>query len=109
MNWLFLGIVIFCDVVATTALKWSDGFTKFGYSTFAILAYCTAFYFLSLVLRTIPVAIAYTVWCGTGIAILTVIGVVVFEEKLDMYGVLGISLIAAGVIILNLFTQATPE
>lgn len=105
MNWFFLTIVITCDVIATTALKASDGFTRWGYGGCAIIMYCIAFYFLALVLRTIPVAIAYTIWCGTGIAVVTIIGAVVFNEKLDYYAILGISLIAAGVIILQQFSQ----
>ena len=107
MPWLFLGIAITGEVIATTALKASDGFTKWGYSGISVVGYGISFYFLAIVLKTIPVGIAYAVWAGAGVAMVTFIGVILFGQKLDLFAYLGIGLIVAGVLVLNILSGST--
>ena len=104
MPWIILLVAIMGEVIGTTALKASDGFTKWGYGGIAIVAYAMAFYFLSIVLKTMTVGVAYAVWAGVGVALVTIIGVVIFGQKLDFYGYLGIALIVSGVAVLNLLS-----
>jgi small multidrug resistance pump len=106
MNWLFLSIAIVAEVIATSALKAADGFTRLGPSLVVIVGYGIAFYFLSLALRGIPVGVAYAVWSGVGIVLITVIGWLAFGQTLDGAAVLGIALIMAGVVVLNVFSKS---
>ena len=101
MHWILLAIGIAIELLATTALKLSDGFTKFGFAGLTLLCFVAAFYVMSLVVRTMPLGIAYSVWAGGGIAGVTLIGALVFGQALDGYAYLGIGLIMAGVIVLN--------
>jgi small multidrug resistance pump len=106
MNWLFLSIAIVAEVIATSALKAADGFSHLGPSLVVIVGYGIAFYFLSLALRGIPVGIAYAVWSGVGIVLISVIGWLAFGQTLDGAAVLGIALIMAGVVVLNVFSKS---
>ena len=106
MHWLYLAIAIVAEVIGTSALKASDGFTKLYPSLIVIVGYGVAFYFLSLTLRTIPVGIAYAIWSGVGIVLISLIGWLAFNQKLDLPALLGISLIAAGVAVLNVFSKS---
>lgn len=85
-NWLFLFIAIIAEVIATSALKSSEGFTKPIASIVVVLGYMIAFYCLSLTLKTIPVGIAYAVWSGVGIVLITTVAWFVFDQKLDVWG-----------------------
>ena len=107
MNWLYLSIAIVAEVIATSALKAADGFTRSGPSLVVVVGYGVAFYFLSLALRGIPVGIAYAVWSGVGIVLISVIGWIAFGQRLDAAAVLGIGLIMAGVIVLNVFSRSS--
>ena len=107
MNWLYLSIAIVAEVIATSALKAADGFTRSGPSLVVVVGYGIAFYFLSLALRGIPVGIAYAVWSGVGIVLISVIGWIAFGQRLDAAAVLGIGLIMAGVIVLNVFSRSS--
>jgi len=107
MPWLLLGIAITGEVIATTALKASEGFTRWGYGGISVVGYGISFYFLAIILKTIPVGIAYAVWSGAGVALVTFIGVVLLGQKLDLYAYLGIGLIVAGVLVLNLLSGTT--
>ncbi|HEX7387733.1 MAG TPA: multidrug efflux SMR transporter [Castellaniella sp.] len=104
MSWLYLTIAIAAEVVATTALKASHGFTRLGPSGITLVGYGIAFYLLALALRTIPVGIAYAVWSGVGIVAIAAIGYFVFNQALNAAGVIGIGLILAGVLVLNVFS-----
>ena len=104
-NWLFLFIAIIAEVIATSALKSSEGFTKPIASIVVVLGYMIAFYCLSLTLKTIPVGIAYAVWSGVGIVLITTVAWIVFDQKLDVWGIIGIVLIMSGVLILNLLSK----
>lgn len=106
MNWLFLSIAIVAEVIATSALKAADGFTRLGPSLVVIAGYGIAFYFLSLALRGIPVGVAYAVWSGVGIVLISVIGWLAFGQTLDAAAVFGIGLIMAGVLVLNVFSRS---
>ncbi|WP_404375757.1 DMT family transporter [Vreelandella aquamarina] len=105
MTFVYLILAIVAEVVATSALKASVGFTRPLPSLLVVGGYGLAFYLLSLVLRTLPVGIAYAIWAGLGIVLVTLVGIVVFGEKPDLPAVLGISLIVAGVIILQVFSK----
>lgn len=107
MNWLFLSIAIVAEVIATSALKAADGFTRLGPSLVVIAGYGISFYFLSLALRGIPVGVAYAVWSGVGIVLISVIGWLAFGQTLDAAAVFGIGLIMAGVIVLNVYSRTS--
>ena len=100
-----LAIAIVSEVIGTLSLKASEGFTRLGPSMIVIVAYGLAFYFLSLTLKSIPVGIAYAVWSGIGVTLVALIGWLLFGQKLDLAAVLGMGLIVAGVIVLNLFSS----
>ncbi len=106
MNWFYLAIAIVSEVLATSALKASDGFTRLYPSIVVIVGYGLAFYFLSLTLRTIPVGVAYAVWSGVGIVLLSLLGWIVYGQRLDLAALVGIALIAAGIIVLNTFSRS---
>lgn len=107
MSWVYLGIAIVAEVIATSALKATDGFTKLQPLIVCGIGYSTAFVFLALTLKSIPVGVSYAVWSGVGIAIISVIGVVAFQEKLDFPAIAGICLIVIGVLVINLFSKAS--
>lgn len=107
MVWLYLAIAIAAEVMATTALKLSDGFTKLSPSLLVIIGYAGAFYFLSKVLNQIPISIAYAIWSGAGIVFIGLIGWIWLDQKLDAAAIIGIGLIILGVIVINLFSNST--
>ncbi|PVY77532.1 small multidrug resistance pump [Tamilnaduibacter salinus] len=104
--WLLLSLAIVSEVVGTSALKSSDGFTRLWPSIMVVVGYGLAFYCLALVLRTIPVGIAYAVWAGTGVALMALVGWLVYGQRLDVPGIVGILLIVAGVFVLNIYSSA---
>ena len=106
MAYALLFIAIVAEVIATSALKMSEGFTKLWPSLLVVVGYGFAFYFLALVLKSVPVGIAYAIWAGVGIALITLIGVVVFKQTLDAPALAGIGLIIAGVAVINLFSES---
>lgn len=105
MNYLFLAIAITCEVVATTALKQTEGFTRLAPSLVTVAGYALAFYFLSLPLRALPVGVVYAVWSGVGIVLITAIGWIWFRQALDLPALVGMALILAGVLVINLFSR----
>ena len=104
---LYLVIAIVCEVIATSFLRASEGFTQLVPSLVVVGGYGVAFYFLSLTLQTIPVGIAYAVWSGLGIVLVSIIGLFAFRQSLDLPAVIGIGLILAGVLVINLFSQSS--
>jgi small multidrug resistance pump len=104
--WLLLAIAIVAEVVATSALKASAGFSRLVPSVVVVLGYAVAFYCLSLVLRTIPVGVAYAIWSGLGIVLITVVAWVVYDQAIDLAAALGMGLIIAGVVVLNVFSSS---
>lgn len=103
----YLAIAIAAELAATSALKASNGFSRLVPSIVVVLGYALAFYFLSLALRTVPVGVAYAIWSGAGIAVISVIGWLFFKESLDFAAIVGIGLIVSGVVVLNFFSNST--
>lgn len=106
MTYLHLAVAIVAEVIATSALKASDGFTRLGPSLFVVVGYSVAFYFLSLTLRVMSVGVAYAIWCGAGIVLVSLIGWLVLGQKLDGAALGGMGLIIAGVVVINLFSKS---
>jgi len=105
MKYVFLGLAIIFEVIGSSFMKSSDGFTKWLPSTVVVVAYITCFYFLSLALKTIPLGVAYAVWAGLGIVLTAAISVLVFKQKLDLAAIIGIIFIIIGVVIMNFFSK----
>lgn len=105
-QWLFLSVAILSEVIGTSALKASEGFSKLVPSLVVVVGYGIAFYFLSLTLRTMPVGVAYAVWSGVGVALISLAGWWLYGQRLDAAAIVGICLIVAGVVVLNAFSKA---
>lgn len=105
-TYLYLCIAIVAEVIATSSLKSSEGFTRLWPSLLCIIGYALAVFLLSLTLRTLPTGIAYAIWSGIGIVLVSVIGWVYYGQKLDTPAILGLSLIIAGVIVVNVFSKS---
>jgi small multidrug resistance pump len=105
MSWLYLAIAIVSEVLATSALKASANFTRLYPSLVVVIGYTLAFYFLSLTLRTIPVGIAYAVWSGVGVILVSLLGWLLYGQRLDAGAMIGIALIAVGVVVLNVYSK----
>ena len=106
IHWLYLTIAIVAEVVGTSFLRASEGFTKLVPSVLVIAGYGLAFFFLSLTLKDIPVGIAYAIWSGAGVTLITAIGWLFLGQKLDPAAMVGMGLIVAGVVVLNLFSKS---
>lgn len=102
MGWLLLSVAIAAEVGATTTLRYSNGFTNLIPSLITVIGYAVAFWMLSLALRTIDLGVAYAVWAGIGTAVVAIIGIVVFGEPGNAAKTLGLALIVAGVVLVNL-------
>ena len=105
MGYFYLFIAIVGEVIATTYLKSTNNFTEFLPTTYVVIGYGTAFYFMMLAMKTIPIAITYSVWAGIGISAITILGALKYKEMPDMLAVLGLFLIILGVIILVFFSK----
>lgn len=105
MPFVYLAVAILAEVIGTSALKASNGFTVWVPSAVVVVAYAVSFYFLSLALRTIPVGVAYAIWSGVGIVLISTIGWVFFRQRLDAAAIAGIGLIIAGVGVIHLFSS----
>lgn len=106
MHWLYLSIAILSEVIATSALKAAEGLTRWLPVLLVAAGYASAFYFLSLTLRTIPLGVAYAIWSGVGVALVSAVGWFVYRQILDAGAIIGIALIVAGVIVLKVFSKA---
>ena len=105
-SWFFLFGAIVAEVIGTTALKATHGFTRLAPSLVVVVAYALAFYLLSRTMQTIPMSISYAVWSGVGIVLITVIGYVVYRQSLDLAALIGLGLILAGVLVIHLFSKS---
>ena len=103
-NWIWLTVAILSEVIATSFLKSAAGFTKPWPSLIVVIGYAAAFYFLSFALRSIPIGIAYAIWSGAGVVLVTAVAWIVYGQKLDMIALAAIGLIVLGVVVLNLRT-----
>ncbi|HHT9049959.1 TPA: DMT family transporter, partial [Burkholderia cenocepacia] len=102
-GYAWLAIAIVAEVIGTSALRAADGFTRFWPSVLVVAGYGVAFYCLSLTLRTMPVGIIYAVWSGAGIVLITLVAMLLYRQVPDVPAVIGLGLIIAGVVVLNLF------
>jgi small multidrug resistance pump len=105
MGYWYLAIAIGAEVIATLALKASDGFANSTFSAICVIGYVVSFYFLSLVLKTVPIGIAYAIWAGMGIFLITSISAVMYKQIPDLAAFIGMFLILAGVVVINVFSK----
>ena len=106
MKWVYLLLAIVSEVVATSALKSSESFSRLWPSVLTVVGYGVAFYLLSLTLREMPVGIAYAIWSGVGIVLVSLAAVVLVGQKLDLPALIGMGLIVAGVIVINVCSKS---
>ncbi len=106
MHWLYLTIAVVCEVFGTTALRASMGFTRLVPSIVVVVGYAGAFYFLSLTLTAIPLGLAYAVWSGIGVILISLSGWYLYGQQLDLAALLGIGLITAGVVVIKVFSRS---
>ena len=104
-HWIYLAIAIISEVIATSFLKSAEGFTRFWPSLMVVVGYLLAFYLLSLTLKTIPVGVAYAIWSGVGIVLIALSGWLFLGQSLDTPALIGLTLIVAGVIVINVFSR----
>ncbi len=105
MTYIYFAAAIVSEVVATSALKASKQFTKLTPSLIVIIGYCISFYLVTLVLRTIPVSITYAIWAGVGIVLVALVGAILYKQIPDIPAVIGMGLIIAGVVIINVYSK----
>ncbi|MGA7816220.1 SMR family transporter [Caballeronia sp.] len=105
--YVLLAVAIVAEVVATSALRASEGFTRLVPATVVVIGYCISFYLLSLTLKSIPVGIVYAVWSGAGIVLITLVAALLFKQIPDLPAVIGMGLIVAGVVVLNVFSKVS--
>ncbi|WP_415920638.1 DMT family transporter [Tateyamaria sp. SN6-1] len=105
LHYVYLIVAVAAETIGTTALQASDQFTKTGPTIVVVLAYAVAFYFLGVALKYIPVGIAYALWSGLGIIMIAFIGFAVFKQTLDLPALLGLGLIIAGIVVIQLFSK----
>ena len=105
MTYFYLTIAIIAEVAATSALKASEEFTRLVPSLVVVIGYGVAFYFMTLVLRVIPVGITYAIWSGLGIVLVTVVGIFLYRQMPDVPALIGMGLIVAGVVVINVFSK----
>ncbi|WP_407671010.1 DMT family transporter [Paraburkholderia sartisoli] len=103
--YLWLAIAIVAEVIATSALRAADGFSRLVPSIVVVAGYAVAFYCLSMTLRSIPVGIVYAIWSGAGIVLITLVAMVLYRQVPDLAAICGLGLIVAGVVVLNLFSK----
>jgi small multidrug resistance pump len=106
MGYIYLAIAVLAEVAGTSFLKATEGFTRPGPTAFVLVAYGLAFWMLSLSLKTMTVAVVYALWCGAGIALIALIGWFLLKQPLDLPALIGIGLILAGVVVINLFSSS---
>lgn len=105
MGYLWLAVAIVLEVIATSALKASDGFTRLVPAIFVVLGYSGAFYGLSEVMKTVPVGVAYGVWSAVGIVLVALVAWMLYDQQPDVPAVVGMGLIIAGVVVLTGFSN----
>ena len=105
MAYVYLGLAIIAEVIATSSLKATEEFTKIGPTIIMIVGYGVAFYCMTLALRAMPLGITYAIWSGLGIVLVSIVGIVLYDEKLDLPAAIGMGLIIAGVVVINAFSK----
>jgi small multidrug resistance pump len=105
--WIYLAVAILSEVIATSALKASEGFSKAGPSILVVLFYGVSFYCLSQTLKSVPVGVAYAIWSGVGIVFITLVAWVLHGQKIDLWGVIGMAMITGGVVVMNTLSKTS--
>ena len=105
MTYIYFAAAIISEVIATSALKASEQFTKLMPSLIVIVGYCISFYLVTLVLKTIPVGITYAIWAGAGIVLVALVGAILYKQIPDLPAVIGMVFIIAGVVIINVYSK----
>lgn len=106
MAFLYLSVAIIAEVIATSALKASNGFSVLWPSITTFVGYAIAIFFLSMAMKTIPMGIAYAIWSGTGIILISTVGLLVFKQQLDIPALIGLSFMIVGIIFINVFSKS---
>ncbi|MFV0529817.1 MAG: DMT family transporter [Flavobacteriales bacterium] len=106
MKYIFLGLAIILEVIGSSFMKASDGFSKIIPTTITVLAFIACFFFFSQALKSIPLGIAYAIWGGFGIVLTAIISVIIFKQSLDLPAIVGIILIVTGVLVMNFFSKS---
>ncbi len=109
MTYFYLSMAIIFEVIATSSIKLTEEFTKVIPSLIVIFGYLISFYFFALTIKVLPLGITYAIWSGLGVCLVTVVGVLFYNEYLDLPAMIGITLIVAGVVIINLFSGSLPR
>lgn len=109
LPWLLLLVAIVAEVIATSTLKSTEGFTRLWPSVVVVVCYEIAFILLALTMKRIPVGLVYAVWSGVGVALITLVAWLFLGQTLDAAGLLGVALIVAGVVVINLFSRSVVE
>lgn len=109
VHWLYLVLAVVGEVIGTSALKASEGFTRPIPAVICLAAFASALFFLSLTLKVIPVGVVYAIWSGIGIVLISVIGYLVFGQVLDLAAIIGLGLIIAGVVVINTLSTSVPH
>lgn len=107
MTYIYLGIAIVFEIIATASLKASESFTNLLPSIIVVIGYISSFYFFSIVLKTMPVGTAYAIWCGLGIVLTTIVAAIIFKQIPDIPAMAGMFLILCGVVVIKLFSNQT--
>ncbi|NNH78279.1 QacE family quaternary ammonium compound efflux SMR transporter [Acinetobacter sp. ANC 5380] len=107
MSFIYLSIAIIAEVIATSALKASNGFSILWPAIATIIGYSIALFFLSLTMKTIPMGIAYAIWSGAGIILISTVGLLVYKQQLDIPALIGLGFMIVGIIIINVFSKST--
>lgn len=108
-HYFALVIAIVTETIGTTALQASQQFTRFWPAVICVVFYGASFYFMALALKAMPVGIVYAIWSGLGIVLIAAIGFIVFGQRLDLPAVLGLALIIAGIVVIQLYSDTTPH
>ncbi|MFD1509283.1 DMT family transporter [Lacimonas salitolerans] len=108
-TYLLLALAILAETVGTSALQASQQFTRLWPSVIVVLAYGISFYLLALTLKVLPVGVVYALWSGLGIVFIAIIGFVVFKQVLDWPALIGMAMILSGILVIHLFSNATPH
>ena len=106
MPYLYLAIAVAFETIGTSAMQASQQFTRLWPSVLVVVGYAISFYFMALTLRFMPVGIVYALWSGLGIILIALIGYAVFGQKLDLPAIAGLGLIIAGIVVIQLFSNA---
>ena len=104
---VYLGIAIVAEVIATSALKASQGFSQLYPSIITVVSYAVALYFLSLTMKTIPMGITYAIWSGAGIVLISTVGWILYKQHLDAAALIGLGFMLVGIVIINVFSNST--